>query len=141
MTQEQLDGLSAEQRAAWIASLSEDQQAILAAPSGYRYTLVAIAEAKWALSGEIPQEYRLRFLKFLEFCEGTFSREAIVAVQPMPDEGREITKEARKLGDKWLDAVARWEVFNAFVLMNPSMLVALKTPRTQQRYVEIGGAR
>ena len=44
----------------------------------------------------------------------------------MPDEGREIIKEARKLGDKWLDVVARWEVFTAFVAMNPTLLAALK---------------
>jgi hypothetical protein len=57
----------------------------------------------------------------------------------MPDEGREIIQEARKLGKgKWLDVVARWEVF-ALVAINPSMLRALKMPRPRRYTREIGG--
>lgn len=127
MTSERLSRLPSDEREAWEASLSENEKVILYSATGHRYMVVSIAEAKWALLGDdLPPVPRLRVLEFLESCSDTFSQEAIAAVQPMPAEGREIVGEALKLGPKWLDVVARWEVFGALVAINPSLLTALK---------------
>jgi hypothetical protein len=120
--------LSSEERAAWMASLNEDETIILHTANGRRYVLVAIAECKWFLSHTIPAEYRLKFLEFIDRHTDLFTPEALALLEPMNNEGREMLKEARKLGSKWLDVVSSWEVFNAFVALNPSMLVALKMP-------------
>jgi hypothetical protein len=129
MTDKQIGEFSNEDRGAWIASLNEDETIILHTPIGYRYVLVSIAEVKWFLKETIPAEYRLKFLEFIDSHADMFTPEAIALLDPMNDEGREMLKEARKLGKKWLDVVARWEVFNAFIALNPSMMTALKMPR------------
>jgi hypothetical protein len=128
MTGDGISKLSDEERDAWLKSLSEDENIILHTPIGLRYILVSIAEVKWFLSEDIPAEYRLKFLEFIDSHTDLFTPEAIALVEPMNAEGRELIKEARKLGNKWLDVVARWEVFNAFIALNPSMLDALKMP-------------
>jgi hypothetical protein len=78
----------------------------------------------------MPANYRLKFLEWLNRCDETWlSREIIAAVDPMDDDGYEILREAMKLGAKTaLDVVARWEVFSAFVALNPSLLTAIKMP-------------
>jgi hypothetical protein len=41
-----------------------------------------------------------------------------------------MVREAQKLGaGKSLDVFARWEVFNAFIALNPSLMAAIKMPR------------
>lgn len=129
MTEKQIHELSPDAHQAWIDGMSEDEKIILHTPVGYRYVLVSLAEVKWFLSTEMPAEYRLKFLEFIDSHADMFTPEAIAAVDPMPAEGREMIKEARKLGRKWLDVVARWEVFNAFISLNPSMMTALRLPR------------
>jgi hypothetical protein len=139
VTSEQISKFSDEQRDAWMASLTEDESVILRAPPGHRYTLAAISEVKWFLAQKIPDDYRLRFLEFLERHADLFSVAAIAQLEPMPDEGREIIREARKLGKgKWLDVVARWEVFGALVAINPSLLAALRLPEPARYTREIG---
>jgi len=129
-TREQIAKFTDAERDAWMASLSEDENVILRAPPGCRYMLATISEVKWWLEQKIPDDARLRFLEFLERQDDLFSVDAIAQVDPMPGEGREIIQEARKLGkDKWLDVVARWDVFGALVAINPSMLQALKMPK------------
>jgi hypothetical protein len=127
-TEKQLSEMSTDERIAWTASLNEDERVILHTPIGLRYVLVSVAEVKWFLSHDIPAEYRLKFLEFIDSHTDLFTPEAYALVEPMCAEGRELIKEARKLGNKWLDVVARWEVFNAFIALNPSMLDALKMP-------------
>lgn len=126
MTDDDLHAMTEAERDAWTASLSADEQVILHTPIGYRYILVAIAEIKYWLTRETPAEFRLRLLQFLEGQADMFTPEAISIIEPMPPDGLEIVREARKLGKKWLDVVSQWSVFNAFVAMNPSMLAALK---------------
>lgn len=128
MIDKQIGELSCEERRAWIDSLNEDQTIILHTPIGLRYVLVTIAEVKWFLSTEIPAEYRLKFLEFIDRHTDMFTAEALALVEPMNAEGLEILKEARKLGKKWLDIVASWEVFNAFIVLNPSMMTTLRMP-------------
>jgi len=97
---------------------------------GARYTIVAISVTKWYLSKDIPAEFRLQFLEFLDRqTKDLFTPEAIAAVDPMPADGRELYKETTKLGRRWPDTVARRDVFDAFVAINPSILTALRMPR------------
>jgi hypothetical protein len=76
VTSEQIDKFSDKERDAWMALLSDDENVILHAPSGFR-TLTAISEVKWFLEQEIPDDARLRFLEFLERQDDLFSVEAI----------------------------------------------------------------
>jgi hypothetical protein len=131
ITHEQINRLSSEERAAWLASLNDDETAIVHVPTGHRYTLVIISETKRWLAHELSAAHRLRFLEFLDRCtDNVLTAEAIASVEPMCDEAYEMVKEARKLGaDKALDVFARWDVFNAFIALNPSILIAIKMPR------------
>jgi hypothetical protein len=118
---------------AWIEAMNDDEKAILHCPVGHRYTLVMISEAKRMLLMDLSAEHRLRFLEFLDRCTDIFAADAIAQIKPMCDEAYEMVKEARKLGArKALDVLARCEVFNAFVALNPSLLAAIKM--TSGRY-------
>jgi hypothetical protein len=130
ITAEQIYRQSHDERCAWLDSLNDDESAIVHTPVGHRWTLVVISEIKRMLLGNIPTEHRLRFLEFLDRCTDTFlTAEAAAGIEPMCDEAYEMVKEARKLGaGKALDVFAKWEVFNAFIALNPSMLAALKMP-------------
>ena len=78
----------------------EDERIIKYAVPGARYTVVAIAHAKWFLTYDIPNDARLTLLEFLNGCTELFTLDAIAAVEPMPPDGRELFKEATKLGRK-----------------------------------------
>jgi hypothetical protein len=128
ITDEQIHRQSSEERSAWLNSLNEGESAIVHCPVGHRYTLVLISETRRLLSTNLSAEYRLRFLEFLDRCTDNFlTPEAIALVEPICNEAYEMVKEARKLGaSKALDVFARWEVFSAFVALNPSLLTAIK---------------
>jgi hypothetical protein len=131
ITAEQIDRQSGDERSAWLASLNEDENAIVHCAVGHRWTLVVISETKRLLSMNLPAEHRLRFLEFLDGCTDNFlTVEAISLIEPICDEGYGMLRETRKLGaGKSLDVIARWEVFNAFIALNPSLLTAIKMPR------------
>jgi hypothetical protein len=135
ITSEQIGRQSSEERHAWLDSLNNDESAIVHTPVGHRYTLVIISELKRILLQPLAAEHRLRFLEFLDSQTDHFlTAEAIAAVKPMCDEAYEMVKEARKLGAaKSLDVFARWEVFNAFVALNPSILAAIKMSTYRSR--------
>jgi hypothetical protein len=122
------NGRTYAEHCAWLASLNDDESAIVHTPIGHRWTLVVISETKRMLLGNVPTEHRLRFLEFLDHCTDTFlTAEVVAGVEPMCDEAYEMVKEARKLGaGKALDVFAKWEVFNAFIALNPSILTAIK---------------
>ena len=51
----------------------------------------------------------------------------VTAIEPMCDEAYAIFEEAKKLGPRQsLDVIARRDVFDAFVALNPSLLAAIK---------------
>jgi hypothetical protein len=131
ITHDEIDRQSHEERCAWLDSLNDDESAIVHTPVGHRWTLVVISETKRLLSMNLSAEHRLRFLEFLDNCTDNFlTAESISIITPMCDQAYEMLKETRKLGaKKSLDVLARWEVFNAFVALNPSILTAIKTPR------------
>jgi hypothetical protein len=127
MTNEKLDALSDQDRIAWIDSLNEDEKAILHCPVGRRYTFVFISYVKHLLAGELPPAYRLKFLQWFDRREPWERPEIIVAIGPMCENGYHLLRETMKLGPKkYFDVIASWEVFNAFVALNPSLLTAIK---------------
>jgi hypothetical protein len=124
------NGRTYAEHCAWLDSLNDDETAIVHTPVGHRYMLVVISEAKRMLLMDLPAEHRLKFLEHLDRRTDTFTADVIAQIQPMCDEAYEMVKEARKLGPgKSLDILARWEVFNAFVALNPSLLTAIKMRR------------
>jgi len=119
------NGRTYAEHCAWIDSLNEDQTIILHTPIGHRYSLVMIAVTKRFLTTKLPTETRLKLLEFLEREEA--SGFAVAMVQPICDDGYAIYREAQKLGaHKALDVYASWDVFNALVALNPSLLDAIK---------------
>jgi hypothetical protein len=128
MTNEQLKGLSEQERSAWLDSMNEDERAIAFSAVGRRYTLVFISLVKNILAEELPAEYRLRFLQWLDRRNEPWeSPQIIAAIEPMCEDGYQLLRETMKLGPKkYLDVIASWEVFNAFVVLNPSLLTAIK---------------
>jgi hypothetical protein len=124
------NGRTHAEHCAWLDSLNDDETAIVHTPVGHRYTLVIISEAKRMCLMDLSAEHRLRFLEFLDRCTDIFAADAIAQIKPMCDEAYEMVKEARKLGPgKSLAVLARLEIFNAFVALNPSILTAIEIPR------------
>ena len=135
ITSEQIGRQSSDERIAWLDSLNGDESAIVHTPVGHRYTIVIISEIKRRLLQPLSAAHRLRFLEFLDsHTDLVLTAEAIAAIEPMCDEALEMVEEARKLGAaKALDVFARWEVFNAFVALNPSILTAIKMSTSRSR--------
>jgi hypothetical protein len=131
MANEQLKGLSDQERSAWLDSMNEDETAIVGCAVARRFTLVFISLVKNLLAGELPTEYRLKFLQWLDRRNEPWeSPQVIAAIEPMCDDGYQLLREAMKLGaKKGFDVIASWEVFNAFVALNPSLLTAIKMGR------------
>jgi hypothetical protein len=132
------DGRTYAEHVAWIDSLNADEKLILHAPVGWRYTLIVISDLKRMLASEIPTQYRLRFLEFLDKHSAEWPPEIIAIIAPMCDAGAEIMSEANKLGDKRLDKIAEWDVFKAFCALNPSLLEALRMRQNVRIYSRIG---
>jgi hypothetical protein len=129
------DGRTYAEHCAWLDSLNADQNLIVHTPVGHRYTLVVISELKRMLASEIPTKHHLRFLEFLDDHSDVWPPEIIASIEPMSDAGAEIVREARKLGaSKALDKCAEWDVFNAFIALNPSLLEALRMRENMRIY-------
>jgi hypothetical protein len=128
ITEEEIDQQTHDERCAWLASLDADETLIVHTPCGHKSVLVFIAHMKRVLQSEIPTACRLKFLEGIASCrDHVLSEEAIAAIEPLSDEGQAIVDEAMKLGARQaLDIFARWEVFAAFVALDPSLLEAIK---------------
>lgn len=128
IAEQQINQQSGEERCAWLNSLNDEENLIVHCPTDHRYTLIFVSIVKRALVGEMSSAYRIRFLEWLKKCgDRWLSPDMVAAVEPMCDEGYEIVREAMKLGSgKYLDVFASWEVFNAFIALNPSILTAVK---------------
>ena len=135
MTSEQIHAMPDEARRAWLDSLQGDEKEIMNCSTGHKYTLVFISLVKNLLTKEMPANYRLRFLEWLNDCaDARLTPEIIALVEPMCDDGNEMVREAMKLGaKKALDVCAKHEVFSAFVALNPSLLHAIKLCATCYR--------
>ena len=100
-------------------------------PPGHLYMFVSISLIKRVLAEDIPAEYRLKFLEYLdkmtayESSASWLNADMIAAIEPMDDRGYELVQEAQKLGpSKALDTYAKF--FWTFAGLNPSLISALK---------------
>jgi hypothetical protein len=94
---------------------------------GHRYTAVIISHAKRMLTFEdCPAEFRLQVLQYFDkWVDTHLTAERIALIEPMCAEGETLFNEVRKVGyPKVFDVLARPDVFNAFVALNPSLLGA-----------------
>jgi hypothetical protein len=138
MTDAQIKSMPDEARSAWLSSLQGDEKCIVHCSQTSKLLLVLASVLKRYLAGDIPTEYRFRFLQWLEkfekLSDGWLTADAIAMIDPMCDDGYEIVTEARKLGgdsakERWPKAFAifkKHEIFSAFVALNPSLLTVLR---------------
>ncbi len=101
-----------------------------------RTELVYVSLVKRELAGDMPANFRFRFLQWLdgrarpnsEWENLPLTPGVIAVVEPMDDRAYgELMGEIMKLGkfDR-INAVGREDVFSAFVALNPSLLTAIK---------------
>jgi hypothetical protein len=119
-------------------------------PVGYQYTVVIISVIKQALSADIPDDYRLKFLNQLDRMvshenNNWLTAGMIAAIEPMCVRGEEMYREAAKLDREkpgrpgFLDALAKF--LPAFAVLNPSLMIALEMePRRSGYFRPVGSA-
>jgi hypothetical protein len=131
ITSEQIGAMSGDEHRAWLDSLQGDEKEIVYCPEGHRSTLVLVSVVKRFLAAELETSWRLQFLEWLEKIGNNWiTAPSVAVIEPMCDGGYEMVCEAQKLGaKKSLDVYGRYEVFSAFVALNPSILTAIKMPR------------
>jgi hypothetical protein len=111
-------------------------------PVGHKYTIVMVSGVKRWLAEDIPDEFRLKFLEWLDrqaadspnadrdFGSAWLTSAMIAVVEPMCDRGWEMYSEAAKIDRGrpgqlgFLDALAKF--FPAFAVLNPSLITALE---------------
>jgi hypothetical protein len=137
MTDEELEQMTDEQRAAWIGSLNADETLILNIPTGHRYTfLIASYIKRWLATEKMTVGLRLEMLEGLSrMADGNFGSvkpEALALIKPADDISTQIIEEARKLdtaddGDqRSFDILTSWETFGTLVRANPSIMDAIR---------------
>lgn len=134
MTNEELEGMNDEQRAAWMASLNADETLILQCPAGYRFNLVAVSYLKRVLATrQMTIGDQLEFLEALNgMVDERFTTEGLALVKPADDISAQMIEEARKLDaddstlSRSFDVLTSWEVFGNLVRLNPTIMDAMK---------------
>ena len=91
---------------------------------GHRYTLVLASLTKRCLQAKMPPKMQLEFLQHLDKMTDQWITPQIIAmIEPMDDEGLELSLEAKKLGftgqPNALDVYAN--KFDVFAALNPSL--------------------
>jgi hypothetical protein len=114
---------TAADRAAWWASLTEDERLLAWLPPGYRVPLILIAQTKRIVMGEIPPVERLELLeKMMSLANGILTPAVLAQVEPAGDVETKMFAEAR--GN--YDALQAWDVFLQFTRANPSIIAAVR---------------
>jgi hypothetical protein len=112
---------------------AEEENAVLHFPTGYRHTLLFIAYVKHILVNvEMKAGQRLLFLEWIngQTCQ-VITPEMLEMIQPMSDTEMKMMYEAQSLSRKDdLGGLASFriltgEVFEDFLALNPSLLVAI----------------
>jgi hypothetical protein len=132
MTDGEIDELSPAERAAWMASLNDDEWAILHTPVGYLSVFAALTKHTLARC-EMTVGDRLRLLEGLaRLVDSRFSAAALAVIEPACDTAVEMIMEAHSLdaegshGTASYRLLTSWTVFGHFVRLNPSLLAAIR---------------
>jgi hypothetical protein len=104
---------------------------------GHCHTLIWVAIAKRALQEEMPAPMRLRFLELLDkLADAKVTPEVIARIDPMPDAGWQIVREARsidppddKLAKASFKILTSEPAWGYLTRINPSMMAAVEWQR------------
>ena len=122
-------------------SPNEDDALISGCPVISRAELVHVSHLKSLLANELPTNYRLKFLQWLdrryspgqEWERMQITPEIVAAIEPICDGAYELLREAMKLGNPTsVNTIGREDVFRAFVALNPSLLTAIRMARAKE---------
>lgn len=135
MSNLQPEEMGEEEHRAWLDSLSDEERMIVDVPRGYMHHMLAIALGKRILADDdLRLGDRLYVLEMINALTDSYiSPEMLAAIQPMSDTELTIFREAKsldadgeKLGQASFKVLTSWKVFNYFLALNPSLLVAIK---------------
>jgi hypothetical protein len=126
-----------------MSDANQDDVLISACPATSKVELVYVSMVKRLLAGELPANFRLRFLQWLderdrqseEWRNLRITSGMIAAIEPMCERAHgALMGEITKLGkfDR-ISAIGREDVFSAFVALNPSLLTAIRMGQTERR--------
>jgi hypothetical protein len=117
-----------EDHSAWVARWTDDECLVAHCPPGYWQMLVEIAQIKRILLGKLPADLRLRFLETMnDRVHGILTLEAMQCVEPACDVVMKMLEEMKALhASDQRRLFMRWNVFAAFINLNPSILEAIK---------------
>jgi hypothetical protein len=117
-----------EDHLAWLASLTDGERMVAHCPPGYWQMLVEIAQIKRILLGKLPADLRLRFLETMnDRVHGILTLEAMQCVEPACDVAMKMLDEMKALHvSDQRKLFMRWNVFAAFINLNPSIFEAIK---------------
>lgn len=126
--------LHAEQRGAWLDSLSSDASAIVHTPPGYLHILLLAALTKRALQEKLSVSHRLHFLEKLNCLTDDYLTPYMLSmVEPASDTEFQMIAAARSLdspddkaGSASFRVLSTPSVYAHFVALNPSLLAALR---------------
>jgi hypothetical protein len=123
------NGRTYPEHCAWLDSLVGDEYRIVHLPIGHLFNLVEISYLKYILLKlETTAQQRLRALDAIAICDaGSVTQEAVAAIEPCCESGREIMRELYSLpmGEQtW--AFRDGDVFRILSRLNPSLLTALR---------------
>jgi hypothetical protein len=130
------DAMSHDDRTAWINSMSAVEQEVLFCPAGYRYTMIIAAFVKRALvTIDMTAGERLHMLEQLtKMVDRYFTHAALAAIKPAGATFAAMVVEAQKLGDKKsFVLLTSWDVFNALLRHEPSLLEAIQISGNRAR--------
>lgn len=129
MNDEQIDRMSADEKSAWIETLSDDEWKILWAPAAGKYGLVLAAQIKsLLLKPGATAHSRMNLLQALHRIPDSFvSADAIATIAPACATARQMFSELMTLPNYQVPALFwRQEPFSSFAALNPSLLDAIK---------------
>jgi hypothetical protein len=130
------EGVTPEERSAWLESLTPDQTMIVHSPVGYLHILLMIALTKRVLTTcKMKAGERLQILERLnKLTEGYITPAVLRLIEPIGDTECEMFAVARsldtpddQLGKASFEMLTRPDVFEHFTRLNPSILAALKS--------------
>ena len=122
------NGRTHAEHCAWLDSLVGDDYRMVHMPIGHLFNLAEISWQKYALQDDnLTAGVRLKILDNFAACAfGPVGEQAIAAVKPMGDKGRQIFWEILNLpGEKQTRAFGAGDVFQILARLDPSLLAAL----------------
>jgi hypothetical protein len=123
------NGRAYAEHSAWLGSLVGDEYRIVYTPIGHLYSLATVSHIKYMLLNfKMTAQDRLRCFETIALCtHGAVTEEAIAAIEPCCETGRQMFKELNSLPmENRSRAFGVGDVFRLLAKLNPSLLTALR---------------